>query len=282
MKRDIKLPNFLILGAQKAGTTTLHSALELHPQVYTASPKELSFFNKEENYRKGIEWYASFFKNWTTEKVAGEGTPSYLWDERVPARIKKHLPQAKFIILLRNPVDRAYSAYWYAYISGSETLPFEKALDVEPLRAQYGDAIRGFSSYLDRGRYVRQLNRYFDLFNRERFLILIFEEYVQNPDEALICVTSFLGIDCTKEFLEMAQKIKKNVSRIPRSKTIHKFVPFLIKKFPLLGRAFRYANLKVGKYPPMNQDTRQKLKEIFKEEIKQLEELLGRDFSIWN
>ncbi len=281
MNQNLKLPNFLILGAQKSGTTTLHGALERHPQVFTAHPKELSFFNKEENFRKGVEWYARFFENWRDEKVAGEGTPSYLWDERVPPRIKRILPTARFIILLRNPVTRAYSAYWYAYIGGGETLTFEEALEAEPQRVQMGDAIRGFSSYVDRGRYVRQLKRYFSLFDRDQFLILIFEEYVRNPREALKQVCNFLEVDCPETYLARAVTVRQNVSRIPRSRLVHKTVPFLLKRIHFLGRVVRYLNLKPGKYPPMQEATRRQLQEIFRQEIEELEELLGRDLSLW-
>jgi len=281
MNAKLKLPTFLILGAQKSGTTTLHGALELHPQVFTAQPKELSFFNKEENFRKGIEWYARFFENWRDEKVAGEGTPSYLWDERVPARIKRFLPDAKFIVLLRNPVTRAYSAYWYAYIGGGETLSFEKALEMEPQRAKLGDAIRGFSSYVDRGHYVRQLKRYFNLLNRNQFLILIFEEYVRNPRTTLKQVSDFLEIDCTEDYLDKAINVKQNVSRVPRSRQVHRMVPFLLGNFHFLGRVVRYLNLKPGKYPPMKEQTCQKLQDIFRQEIIELEELLDRDLDIW-
>ncbi len=277
----MKLPTFLILGAQKSGTTTLHAALELHPQVFTARPKELSFFNKEENFQKGIEWYARFFENWENEKVAGEGTPSYLWDGRVPPRIKNYLPHAKFIVMLRNPVTRAYSAYWYAYIGGGETLPFEKALEMEPQRAKLGDSIRGFSSYVDRGHYVDQLKRYFSLFDRRQFLILIFEEYVQNPRKSLKQVCDFLDVDCDEDFLIRAVNVKQNTSRVPRSRLVHKSVPFLLRHFHFFGRVVRYANLKPGKYPPMKEETRQKLRQIFRAEIEELEELLGRDLSLW-
>ena len=277
----IKLPNFIILGAQKSGTTSLHHALDIHPEVFVSDPKEISFFNKDENYNRGIEFYGSFFKKWNNEKVAGESTPSYLWDERVPPRIKKVLPKAKFIILLRNPVDRAYSAYWYAFIGGDEVLSFEEALEAESSRASQEPDIRGFSSYVDRGLYAAQIKRYYKQFSPDQFLILIAEEYKKNPQLTMIEVTKFLEISCDQTFLDAVMNVKKNLSRVPRFKSIHRLVPFFSRNLPLGAKVIRRLNLKCDKYPPMDPYTRMKLKEHFSKSNQELEELLKKKLDIW-
>jgi hypothetical protein len=244
-------------------------------------PKEISFFNRDENYRNGLEWYSSFFNNWKDEPIGGESTPSYLWDERVPPRIKKDLPDAKFIVLLRNPVERAYSAYWFAFIGGNEILTFKEGLAAEAERAKQGDKIRGYSSYIDRGMYASQITRYFDLFPRSQFLFLISEEYRNHPDIVLEQVTQFLGIEYHTEFYQKVRSLSRNVSRIPRSRAVHRCVPFLVKHFDLGARVVRRLNLKTGKYPPIDQKMRRRLYSIFENSIKELEILLDRNLDIW-
>jgi hypothetical protein len=208
MSDNLKLPTFIILGAQKAGTTSLHHALKAHRDIYMSEPKELSFFNIDSNYQRGSMWYSSFFKHWNSERIAGECTPSYLWDEKVPGRIKTLLPDARFIILLRNPVDRApdarfiillrnpvdraYSAYWYAVANCDEVLSFEEALEAEPDRKRLSPEVRGFSSYIDRGLYSRQVKRYLEKYDRSQVLIIIREDYKNNQRALLSKVTRFL------------------------------------------------------------------------------------------
>jgi hypothetical protein len=277
----MKLPSFIILGAQKAGTTSLHNALMKHSDIYMSHPKEVSFFNIEKNYSRGAEWYTSFFAKRGLEKQAGETTPSYLWDERVPSRIAKVLPDAKFIVLLRNPVDRGYSAYWYAYRNGDETLPFKDALKVEAIRATQGDSIRGFSSYVDRGLYAQQIKRYLQFFDRSRFLFLISEEYQGNPRKTLHTVTRFLGVDCDEAFLNTACSVKKNVAAIPRSRRIHRCVPLLLQYFPLGGKIVRRLNMKKGPYPPLSSEVRINLAKRFQASNDELQEILQRNLQAW-
>lgn len=275
------LPNFIILGAQKSGTTSLHQSLDIHSQVFVSDTKEISFFNIDKNYNRGIQWYSSFFVKRKNEKAIGESTPSYLWDARVPERIKKVLPNGKFIILLRNPVNRAYSAYWYAYIGGDETLSFEEALDAEPGRAMMGSEIRGFSSYVDRGLYATQIMRYYKHFSPDQFLIIILEEYQQEPQNTLVEVTKFLDISCNQAFLNKGIDMRKNLSRVPRSKSVHRIVPFFSRNFPLGAKVIRRLNLKNDKYPPMNSTTLMDLRNRFAVPNQELEELLKRKIDIW-
>ncbi len=282
MSTDIKLPSFLIIGAQKAGTTSLHHTLDVHPKIFMSKPKELYFFDVEANYERGVKWYASFFKDWTKEIVAGESNPDYLWHESVPARMVEVLPNAKLIILLRNPANRAYSSYWYSFCGGSETLPFEEALEAEPERATQGRSIRGNSSYVERGLYARQIKRYFKYFDRSQFLILLTEEFKQDPKQTLSQVTDFLEVSCDSKFIDNVKNISRNVSRMPRSRRLHSYVPFMLKHFHFAGRVLRKSNLKEAKYPPMSEKITQKLSECFRSSNAELEELLGRKLDVWN
>jgi hypothetical protein len=187
----------------------------------------------------------------------------------------------KFIVLLRNPVDRAYSAYWYAYCNGDETLPFEDALKVEAFRATQGNSIRGFSSYFDRGLYAQQIKRYLRFFDRSQFLFIISEEYQSNPRNTLHSVTRFLEIDCDKAFLDAACSVRRNVASIPRSRHIHRCVPFLLKYFPIGGRIVRRLNMKKGKYPQLSSEVRINLAKRFQSSNDELEDILKKSLQSW-
>src|SRR5688572_14326389 len=115
-----RLPDFLIVGAMRSGTTSLHKYLQAHPDVFVASGKEVHFFDRR--YGRGLDWYRSRFAGVTTERVVGEATPAYMYDENAIARIAHDLPDARLIVVLRNPVDRAYSHYWRNRSRGRENL----------------------------------------------------------------------------------------------------------------------------------------------------------------
>ncbi|RLF35719.1 MAG: sulfotransferase, partial [Thermoplasmata archaeon] len=110
------LPNFVIAGPPKSGTTSLLFYLERHPDVFVIN--EPHFFSR--NYEKGIEWYESLFEKHKKEKAVGEKSPSYFFDPKVPLRIKKHIPDVKLIFIFRDPIKRAYSEYWHNVIHGTE------------------------------------------------------------------------------------------------------------------------------------------------------------------
>ncbi len=134
------LPNFLIIGAAKAGTTSLYDLLKQHPQIYLSFVKEPMFFSHDDNYRRGPEWYArAFFSGAQGCLERGEASPHYLyWSEKVAPRIKMVYGQmpVKYIVILRDPVERAYSWYWNMVKEGMEDLPFETAVDLEEERLQ--------------------------------------------------------------------------------------------------------------------------------------------------
>lgn len=105
------LPNFLIVGAARAGTTSLYYYLKQHPDVFMSPKKEIDFFDVDKNFEKGLDWYERYFEGYTGQKAIGEASPLYMYLEKVPKRIAKVIPDVKLIFILRNPVDRAYSHY---------------------------------------------------------------------------------------------------------------------------------------------------------------------------
>ncbi|QTA90752.1 sulfotransferase domain-containing protein [Desulfonema magnum] len=182
------LPNFILIGAQKSGTTSLYSYLIQHPRITPGYKKEVHFFDNPGHFRKGMPWYRAHFPAAFTQPgsfVTGEATPSYLCHPQVPERMYEAVPGVKLIVLLRNPVDRAYSQYHHRIRHGTETLPFELALKKEEHR---------FSSYLARGMYADQLQRWMSIFLREQFLILSTEDFFRNPRKTLLKVTAFLEL----------------------------------------------------------------------------------------
>ncbi len=179
---NLILPNFLCIGTQKGGTSFLFNLLNQHPQIFIPNIKEIHFFDVDDNYKKGPDWYQYFFRQAKGYKAIGSITPSYMFFEYVPKRIKHTLgSNINFLVILRNPVDRAYSHYWMSFKRGYERLPFEQAILMEHKRIKMGYFEKNNFSYVTRGFYYEQLIRYFDIFPKENFLILIFDDFIKNP-----------------------------------------------------------------------------------------------------
>ena len=196
------LPDFLILGAQKAGTTALYAYLRWHPEITGPSFKEVSFFDR--HYAKGERWYRAHMPV-RRRSLVGEASPSYLFHPLAPERVAGMLPGARLIALLRNPVDRAFSHYQHEVALGREPLSFEDAVDREDERMQ-GELERMlrdpsyFSlawwnyTYIARGRYAEQLERWFAAFPREQLLVLFTEQLSADTAATYRRVLDFLGV----------------------------------------------------------------------------------------
>ena len=210
------LPDFVIIGAQKSGTTSLYHLLTKHPYVEPAAFKELQYFDLL--FEEGIEWYRQCFlppqqKN-GRQTITGEGTPSYLFHPLAPERMATVIPQARLIALLRNPVDRAYSDYHHRVSNGQETRSFEEAIEVEEKRLR-GEREKVFEDknygidpassehlpksinvdqYLSRGIYVNHLLRWSTFFKEEQMLILKSEDFFERPQETLKLMLDFLDL----------------------------------------------------------------------------------------
>jgi len=212
-----RLPAFMIIGAQKAGTTSLASYLAAHPSVLAPAFKEVHYFDL--NYTRGIEWYRSHFPIGARRRFgtrfhgrrlrAFDATPYYLIHPHAPSRASRLIPAARIIVLLRDPVDRAYSHYHHEVRLGIETLPFEQAIEAEPARVagerQRLDAeasYAGFNyqhyTYLERGIYSLQIRRWLNYYGPEQFLVLSSEQFFQNPAEEYRRVLKFLDLPAWK------------------------------------------------------------------------------------
>lgn len=197
-----RLPDFLGVGVQKGGTTTLQAMLQEHPGVFLPPTKELHFFSL--HYSEGEEWYRQQFAATQPGQRCGEITPYYLFHPEAPARIKRLLPEVRLIMLFRDPVERCLSGVFHSRRLGFELLQLEEALDVELGRLAGAEAAlaapdgRHFShqvhSYLSRSRYDLQLARYDQLFPPEQMMLLRSEDLFQNPEALWKRVLSFLGL----------------------------------------------------------------------------------------
>lgn len=252
------LPDFLIIGAQKAATTALYAYLRWHPGITGPSFKEVSFFDR--HYARGPRWYRAHLparpRLWAAKRrhgewpLVGEASPSYLFHPQAAERVAAIMPHAKLIAVLRNPVDRAFSHYQHEVALGREELSFEDGLDAEAERMhgereRMADDPSYFShawwnyTYAARGRYAEQLERWFSVFPREQLLVLISEELLQEPAESYARTLEFLGAR-----------------------------PHGLSSFP---RIF------ARDYGEMSPGTRERLEHEFAEPNRQLAELLGRD-----
>ena len=271
------LPNFIIPGAQKSGTTALRIYLDQHPNVYMVN-KEIRFFNSEENFNKGIKWYEEFFKNSNGKKAIGEKTPEYIYDTKVPERIHNVIPNVKLIFVLRNPVTRAYSHYWHSVRSGVENLKFSEALEKEEERSTKPEN-KNLFRYKDRGKYINQIRRYSKFFPKSNMFFVLSEDLYENTNEVLSSILEFLNVDKEYEFEDLN---KKHVGGEPRNKFLSKLAKNEnIKKIRLMRDLIIRINTKKGTKPDMDIETENYLHNYFKPYNNKLAEFTGKDLKKW-
>ena len=217
-------PNFIIIGAMKAATTSLYTYLKQHPDVFMTSIKEPMFFNnfqKETNFKlhgrktkkiTTFEQYYTLFNSVKNESAIGEASPSYISNKDCPNLIHKHLPNTKIIAVLRQPVARAYSNYLHARRADRESISnFETAFNKETERKT--ENWSPLYHYKSKGYYAEQLEQYFNLFPKENIKVVLFEDLVKNPIRITQEVFKFLNID--NSFIPDTSK-KANVSGTPK------------------------------------------------------------------
>lgn len=241
-------PDYLIVGAQKAGTTTMFNMLSRHPAVANPLNKEMHYFDRRD-IRSSWEYRRHF--PISSQKITGEATPSYLFYPGVAEQVRQELPDTKIVVVLRNPVDRAYSHYCMRQTRGKELLSFEDAIDAEQERLS--EALESFQhqpdahgaellahSYVARGLYATQLTDWYRQFPTERVFVMCYERFINDLDKEFGSLCHFLGI---------AREI--GVEQI---------------------------HLNSGRYPPMQEGTRRQLSEYFREPNRKLYNLIGDDF----
>ena len=294
------LPNFLIVGAAKSGTTSLFSYLAQHPEIYVPPVKEPSYFSDgEPNVVHTDAEYEALFERRKKEKAVGEASTPYLYDLNAPKRIADLLQNPTIFILLRNPALRAYSLWGHNFYQfGCEKLPFEEALRQEKFRIASQDFYKSWGffygnyHYFRSGLYYEQVKRYIDIFGKDRVHIYIFEEFVKDPGK--ICKEIFLSLGIDHNFLPVFEK--HNVSPGYKIGFIQRFLmnpptflentyqalPMILKLITYrAGKAIYLINQKHVPRPLLDARLKVELMNNYRSDIHKLEKLLGRDLSIW-
>jgi hypothetical protein len=272
-------PNFLIIGAAKAGTTSLYHYLRQHPDVYMSPVKEPAYYasaGAEASRRDGVltrTAYERLFDAATTERARGEASPQYLNDEAAPDRIAADLPDVRLIVSLRNPVDRAYSSYLGRLAGGTE----RRTLD---------EALRRGTYYFDSSLYHAPLTRYFTRFDRARIQVLLFDDLVADARATVQQVCDFLGIERDFAFDASARYGSARAPRSPAvnalfwtiTQTVRRCLPASLRDTGLAGRAQR---LLVRPPDPLPAALRRQLQADFRDDILLTETLIGRSLAGW-
>jgi hypothetical protein len=232
------LPDFLIIGAHRCGTSWTYSRLTLHPSIVRAWRKEVHFFDSETNFARGPGWYRAHFHRVVPGMVTGEATPGYIFDPAAMPRIAALMPRARLVALLRDPVDRAYSAYRHRRRHGREAQAFEAALDAECEAT--GPPGHG---YLARGLYADQLARVFECFPREQVLIVRSADLFERPAEQLAAIMAFLGLPpAVLPLRPPAREARYEPMSAPtRARLVGHFRPHNARLYELLGRDLGFA-----------------------------------------
>jgi hypothetical protein len=275
------LPTFLGIGVIRGGTTWLHELLTSHPEVFVPTRrKEVCFF--DQYYERGLRWYERFFPSEVEAErysVIGEISPTYLHCLSCPERIARVPSITKLMIMVRNPVDRAYSQYSLATQLGRTLDTFETFLDRRPNAIQWGF-------------YSRYLTNYLRFFDRDQILVLVHECAVSDVTRAKYILSDFLGISAER-FPEEAGNIMVNRSYVPKARAAFRIsekvvdrliawdMDWVVNVANRVGINRKWLFGQAGSLPPMKEETRQRLKGIYKEEIRELESLFLIDLTCW-
>ncbi len=297
MLNKMTLPNFLIIGAAKAGTTALHEYLQQHPQIYMTPTKETNFFafEGEEINFQGIgdnalqefsitdwETYQAQFAGVTTEKAIGEACPSYLYYPQAASRIKHYIPDVRLIVILRNPVTRAYANFLHIVRDDREIYQdFALALQDEPNRI--ANNWEWFWHYIQLGFYGKQLKHYYEIFPSNQIKVYLYEDLKAKAIALLQDIFRWLEVDDT--FVpDMA--LRPNKSGMPKNKLLHQILTkpnplktLLKPLFPAkIRQKIQHQNLNT---PQISPEVRQQLLDLYRADILQCQDLINRDLSAW-
>jgi len=299
----MNMPNFLIIGAEKAGTTALYQSLRQHPQITMSPVKEPCFFafegQKMDFEGPGDGWinrtavthladYQALFTGRRGEITAGEASTYYMMlGEQSAGAIARHAPDMKLIVILRHPVDRAYSAFTAMISYGREPLKeFNQALTVEDQRwhSHWEPAWR----YFENGCYAPRLRHYLAQFSRQQMRIYLYEDWNQDPLHVLRNICAFLGVDAD---VIPKTKTRHNISHLPHN---DKLFRFLTAPHPLKSLGKPFIPQRLRRYlkhtliarnwttpPPLDQQTRTHLIKRYRRDILQVQDILGRDLKSW-
>jgi len=295
------IPDFVIIGAPRAGTTSLYHYLSQHPQICMSRIKETNFFAYlASQAAPGFEigpsraWVATSFQEYhelfeaaKSSSVTGEASPFYLYTPGTPRQIKAHVPDVKLIVILREPVERAYSGYLKNLREGNETRPFEEAINQEIYRPIH--VLESKNYYVRTGLYFHHITRYLEHFDRSQMKITIYEELENAPQGFLRDVFDFINVDpefvpdlsvrfnqAIPPFIKDTSQRRRimHLTRRIRGWLLQKISYFLLNLKHKIGK-------KVATYPALVRETHLVLRDQYIHDVANLEKLINRDLSHW-
>lgn len=303
---EILFPDFLLVGAAKSATSSLHRYLSQHPEIRMPSIKEswfFSFLNDPPSYRSpgvlnnvvtSLDEYVRLFKGARPEQKLGDASPSYLYTYRASIRNirsvypAERLEDLRIIISLRDPVSRAFSQYWNFKRSDQEPLTFEEAIEENTIAQRLSDNWNIFYDYTGFSRYYEQVKAYLDAFGKDRVLVLLYDDFKKDPVGACRSIFTFLGVDASFapdvriRYNSLAGEARlKGIIRLLKSRNpIKRSVAAVMPE--VLRRSILYWTHKLLlKRGEMEERTREKLIHLYSDDISKLEDLIGRDLGQW-
>ena len=308
------LPNFFFVGAPKSGSTSLYFALDQHPEIYLSPIKEPCFFASEiqpnqfsEEFLSRVESdlsslrtyldgpmtekrfsglvlqeadYLQLFKNVRNEKAIGEASVCYLWSPTAAQNIRRRIPEAKIIMILRNPADRAFSQYLHAVSNQLLNITFGEAIEVglHQRHSKFGPLY----PFLEFGLYHDQLKRYLETFPRECIKVFLYENYASRPLLIFKEICQFLGVDPSFTPNFSHRYLQPQIPRFPKFQTRLRNSDFLRRLIPPSVRApIRSFFLTKRNRMTMQASDRQRLVSYYSSDVKKLMSLLGMDLTAW-
>lgn len=274
-------PNFFIIGAPKSGTTTIYDLLGQHPEIYLSPVKEPAFFCEGENWARGFEWYESLFVGVKSESIIGEGSTYYTQRplfENVASKIAAYSPGAKFLYIIRDPIERAISHYWYAV---------QRHRENEGMMA----AIKNKPHYVAASDYLYQLEPYIEAFGRERIHVVTYESFFNNPEVGLRRIFEWLeiGIDYEVDNLHKKRNVgDKQLVQIKGKGTLYKLAkgrvwrrisPFVPAAVKATARSLAVKN--VRRNDTDREAVEAYLRPIFLSKMNKLIDAIGQEIPEW-
>jgi hypothetical protein len=273
-----RLPNFVVIGAQKAGTTTLHTCLSSHPDVFMCEPKEPTFFVAEGAWPRALSWYRSLFAASGNAVAVGEASTTYTMAptlDGVPERMASAIPDARLVYVVRDPLERIRSAYVQSVSTGRERRPLRTVVFED-------------RTYVDTSRYAMQIQRYLDWFDRDQLLLVRAEDLWADPAGTLRTVYRFIGVDggwapdAAQENASAPRRLPRRLARQLTWRATERDlsgarVPTLVRRLS----ASRLLTRPIGAMEALADGDRRRLVDLLAPDVHALRRYLGRDFDGW-
>ncbi len=289
----VRRPDFFIVGAPKCGTTSLYAYLASHPQVFMPENKEPCFLAKDFScslYPQTEEDYLKMFVGAEAHQKMGEATSTYLYSRTAAEHIKRFNPEAKIIVLLRDPVEMIQALHQQRLFEGAENIQeFEAALEAEAERSKGQRIPKGFSwpqaylQYRAFGTYAEQLARYFERFDRSSVHVIWFEDFTMDTPRCFAGVCEFLGIsrEHSPDY-EVHNPNKRWKSLLVRDLMLSAPARLLRRNLPaFLRRGLKQVVVKEGRRAPLAEQVERALRDYYAADLKRLEQMLNRDLAAW-